>query len=260
MLVRMLDQGEERLEALRGIRLVIYGASPMPLDRLRQSVARLGPVFAQLYGQSESPMTITVLPQDEHVLDGGVLEARLASAGRPWTNVAVRVVDESGKDVPTGEPGEVIVQGPQNMDGYWHRPEETARTLVDGWVHTRDIGTFDEAGYLFLLDRKEDVIITGGLNVYPRQVEDVLYQNPSVHEATVVGVRDDHWGEKIVAVVSLRSERTITDAELIAFCRQRLSGYKTPKSVVFVDQMPKSPAGKISRKQVRQVISSRGTN
>jgi long-chain acyl-CoA synthetase len=257
MLVRMLELGEGRLSELRGVGTIIYGASPMPVDRLRQGIDVLGPIFAQLYGQSESPMTITVLPKEDHVVRGSEDIKRLASAGRPWTNVDVRVLTEDGQDAPTDAEGEVVVWGPQNMVGYWNRPAETAKTLVDGWVHTRDIGTFDERGYLYVLDRKDDMIITGGLNVYPRQVEDVLYQHGSVSEAVVVGVPDSRWGERVVAVVSLRSSEKVTTAALIQHCRDRLSRYRVPKDVVFVERIPKTAFGKISRKQVKQELLKR---
>jgi long-chain acyl-CoA synthetase len=255
MYVRLVEQGEGRLEELRGVQSIIYGASPMPAEPLRRGIERLGPVFSEVYGQTESPMTITVLAPQEHFVDGAVSSDRLRSAGRPWTNVDVRIVGGDGEEVPQGEPGEVIVAGPQNMVGYWRRPEDTAKTLVDGWIHTRDIGTFDDQGYLYLLDRQDDMIITGGLNVYPRQVEEVLFQHASVSEAVVVGVQDDHWGERIVALVCLKPNLEVDARDLIAFCRDRLTGYKTPKEIVFAKQIPKTPFGKVSRKQAREEIA-----
>jgi acyl-CoA synthetase (AMP-forming)/AMP-acid ligase II len=191
-------------------------------------------------------MTISLLRPEEH--------ERVGSAGRPYSMVEVRVVDEDDREVPRGESGEVVVRGQILMSGYWNRPEETARTMRGGWLHTGDIGRLDEDGFLYLLDRRHDVIISGGFNVYPREVEDVLLGHPQVREAAVIGVTDDRWGEVVQAVVSLREP--VGEQELLDWLRPRLAGYKRPRAVHFSADLPKSSAGKILRRAVRDDLAA----
>jgi acyl-CoA synthetase (AMP-forming)/AMP-acid ligase II len=164
----------------------------------------------------------------------------------------VRVIDENGNDVNDGEAGEIILRGDSVMAGYWNAPELSASTVVNGWLHTRDMGRFDEDGYLFLVDRKSDMVISGGFNIYPNEVENVLASHPAVFEAAVVGVPDELWGEAVKAVVVLREGETATEDELIEYCRQRLASYKKPKSVDFVRELPRNPYGKLLRRLVRE--------
>ena len=250
MIIRMLQCGDRQFAQLSGAEQIIYGGSPMPTEPMTRALELAGPVFAQLYGQSEAPMTITVLPREDHRPDEGLL----TSAGRPWSCVDVAVLDDDGARLPAGEIGEVAVRGDHVMDGYWHNPEETARTLTGGWVRTRDIGRFDERGYLFLLDRKNDMIITGGMNVYPREVEDVLHTRAEVAEAAVIGMPHPTWGESVVATVSAAAGARLDAAELLAFCKERLASYKVPKEIIVLDEVPKNAIGKISRKLVRDQL------
>jgi acyl-CoA synthetase (AMP-forming)/AMP-acid ligase II len=250
MLAMVLDHpGVTEVRTPR-LRHLCYGASPIAPTTVERAEQVFGKVLAQTYGQSEAPMTITLLRPDEH--------DRVGSAGRPYSMVEVRVVDEDDREVPVGTSGEVVVRGQILMSGYWNRPEETAHTLRHGWLHTGDVGTFDDDGFLYLLDRKNDVIISGGFNVYPREVEDCLLGHPAVREAAVIGLPDERWGEVVHAVVATREP--ITADTLLGWARERLAGYKRPRSVIFSDDLPKSSAGKILRRAVRDQLSPAGSD
>jgi len=252
VLVRLMASPEIKQRDFRSVRTLIYGASPMPVEKLKEAIQIFGPIFIQNYGQSEAPMTICLLKKEDHVIEGSPERvARLASIGRPYTMVRVKVADEEGKEVPPGELGEILVQGDHMMLGYWKNPEATQETLKDGWIYTRDIGRMDEKGYIFLVDRKSEMIISGGLNVYPQEVEQVLYQHPAVMEATVFGVPDEKWGESIKAAVVLKAGTRATAEELIEFCKARLASYKKPTSVDILAELPKSDTGKILRRSLR---------
>ena len=229
-----------------------YGGAPMLVEDLMQAMQKLGPCLVQLYGQAESPMTITYLSHDDHVLDGDSDQMkRLPSAGIPRTNVEVKIVDSDDNELPTGEMGEIVTRSDLVMKGYWRDPEATAETLRNGWLHTGDVGYIDECGYLFLLDRSKDLIISGGENVYPREIEEVIVQHPAVREIAVIGIPDPTWGESIKAVVSLVPEREVTETELIDFCTDHIARYKRPKSVDFVEELPKNNYGKIVKRELR---------
>lgn len=235
------------------LRTVIYGASPMPLPLIQRGLALWGPVFMQYYGQTEAPLCITTLRKEDHT--GPDAERLLLSAGQPSVDVELRVVDPHGRDVPAGEIGEVILRAPFRMRGYFNAPDLNDATLLpDGWLRTRDIGRFDERGYLYLVDRASDMIISGGYNVYPREVEDVLLSHPAVQECAVVGAPDDVWVEAVTAFVALKPGASATEDELIAYARARLAAYKTPKSVRFTDTLPKSAVGKVLRRAVRDPL------
>jgi acyl-CoA synthetase (AMP-forming)/AMP-acid ligase II len=198
-------------------------------------------------------MTISLLRKDDHVIEGEIeKKARLTSAGRPYTLVEVRVVDEHGRDTAVGETGEVIVRGDHVMKEYWQLPQETEETLKDGWLHTRDMARVDQDGYIYLVDRKSEMIISGGLNIYPNEVEQVLYEHRAVLEAAVFGVPDKDWGESVKAVVALKPGMKATEQELIDFCKSRLTSYKKPKSIDFMTSLPKSPEGKVLRRAMRE--------
>lgn len=253
VLVRMLAHPDIRKRDLRSVRTIIYGASPMPIEPLRQAIQIFGPIFVQNYGQSEAPMTISLLRKEDHVIEGNIeKKARLTSAGRPYTLVEVRVVDENGRDTAVGETGEVIVRGDHLMKEYWQLPQETEETLKDGWLHTRDMARVDRDGYIYLVDRKSEMIISGGLNIYPNEVEQVLYEHPAVLEAAVFGVPDKDWGEAVKAVVALKPSMKATEQELIDFCKSRLTSYKKPKTIDFMTNLPKSPEGKVLRRTLRE--------
>lgn len=239
---------------LSSLKRVVYAASPMPVALLQRGMDIWGPIFCQFYGQTESGPVITALSRDKHVAVYGTPESQkiLLSVGHPAPGVHVRIVTEAGDDVEVGEAGEIIVQSPHLMAGYWRRPEETAATIVDGWLHTRDMGHFDDCGYIYISGRVGDTIISGGENVMPREVEEVLYQHPAVSEAAVLGVPDPYWVERVHALVVLKvvdatTQETATPEEIIEFCRQRLARYKAPKSVEFVDSLPKNASGKIDK-------------
>jgi acyl-CoA synthetase (AMP-forming)/AMP-acid ligase II len=226
---------------------IAYGASPIAETVLRRAEARFGKVFAQTYGQAESPMVITCLRPDEH--------DRVGSCGRPFTIVDVAILDENDRELPPGEIGEICCRGPQTMAYYWNRPEATEAAFRNGWLHTGDLGRMDEVGYFYILDRKNDMLISGGYNVYPREVEDILVSFPGVVEAAVVGIPDEKWGDRVEAVVAGRGE--IDCAALLAHARRHLAGHKCPKAIEQWPELPKSGANKILRRAVRDVLSAR---
>ena len=238
---------------LSSLRCLNYGGGPMYAEDLKEAVRKLGQVLVQLYGQAESPMTITYLRKEEHLTEGTEEEMkRLSSAGINRTDVEVKVFDENDAEVPAGTSGEIVVRGEVVMKGYWKQLEETEQTFKGGWLHTGDIGYMDEKGYLFLLDRSKDMLISGGENIYPREVEDVIVRHPAVHEAAVIGVPDEKWGEAVKAVVSLKKGMKVTENDIMDFCKDNLASYKKPKSVDFVDELPKNPYGKILKRGLRE--------
>ncbi|HEV7687245.1 MAG TPA: AMP-binding protein, partial [Acidimicrobiia bacterium] len=244
MIAMVLDDPNVGSVKAPSLRRLCYGASPIAPALVERAMAAFGPKLAQTYGQAEAPMAITCLQPDEH--------DRIGSAGRPYTLVEVRVVDDSGQPLPAGEEGEVVTRGQHIFAGYWNRPADTAEVIRDGWVHTGDVGVFDDEGFLYLRDRKSDMIISGGYNVYPREVEDVLVSHPAVREAAVVGLPDERWGERVHAVVVLREDVAVDD--ILEFVAGRMAGFKRPKSAEVWQEpsLPKSPAGKILRRTVRE--------
>jgi acyl-CoA synthetase (AMP-forming)/AMP-acid ligase II len=231
------------------LKFIAYGASPIPLDLLRNSIATFKCDFAQLYGLTETTGAVTYLPPEDHDPNGN---KRMRSCGRPIAGVEIRVVDAEGNDVPVGQVGEIICRTKQVMKGYWNLPEETAKAIRNGWFYTGDAGYLDEDGYLYIHDRVKDMIVSGGENVYPAEVEAVLLAHPAVAEAAVIGVPDIEWGQRVVAVVVLRSGRSVTEAELVDWCRQRLAGYKVPRAIRFARALPRTASGKLQRWQVRE--------
>jgi long-chain acyl-CoA synthetase len=236
---------------------IYYAASPMPVELLRRGLEVLGPIFAQGYGQTESGPQIATLPKEAHqVLEKPLEEQKvLNSCGQPSLGVHVRVVDENNNDVGPGTVGEIIAQSDSIMVGYWKKPKESRETIVDGWLHTGDLAFYDEKGFIYIVDRKKDMIVSGGENVYSREVEDVLYKHPAVAEAAVIGVPDPIWVERVHAVIALKADTTATEKEIIAFCKEHIASYKVPKSVEFVASLPKNPQGKILKKEIRAKYS-----
>lgn len=246
------EEGIERYD-LSSLRLIPYAAAPMPVELLKRAMARFQCGFAQFYGQTETGPLTTLLRPEDHILDGTEEQvARLASSGRPVLDYEVRIVREDGGDVAVDEVGEILVRSEAAMDGYWDLPKETAETLRDGWIHTGDFGRFDAAGYIYIVDRKNDMIISGGKNIYPRELEEVIYTHPAVLDVAVIGVPDDYWGEAVKAIVVLREGMEATEEEIIALCKENLASYKKPKSVEFRKELPRTTTGKIRKKDIRE--------
>lgn len=250
---RLLAREDLDERDLSQLRYLLYGAAPIAVPRLRTALERLGPVLIGGYGQMEAPMAVSFLTPAEHMDgDAPASDVRLASCGRPSPLVEVRILDPAGTPVPAGTDGEICVRGDLVMKGYYAQPEQTAATIMDGWLHTGDIGRIDEAGYLYISDRKKDMIISGGSNVYPSEVERVLSAHSDVHECAVVGVPDHDWGERVVAFVELRPGAEPDEQTLIRWSKRQLGSIRAPKEVRFVEQLPKSPAGKILKNNLRE--------
>ena len=253
MLIGLMDHPERRRFNLKSIKRITYAGSPMPVERVKEALEIFGPVLDQSYGQAESIITITHLSRHEHVARGDPKrERRLASAGREYPGVQVKVVDEKDRLLGPCQIGEVITRSDLVMRGYWNQPDKTEEALRGGWLHTGDIGYMDEDGYLYLVDRMHDKIITGGLNVYPREVEEVLSTHPAVAQVAVFGVSDPLWGEAITAAVVVRMGSKVTADELMQFCREKLAGYKRPKKIHFLEDLPKNLYGKVMRKELKK--------
>ena len=237
---------------LRSLRSLIYGGGPMHVQNLKEAIQRFGSCLTQLYGMGETPMTITYLPHDDHVLEGDEVQLKkLSSAGFARTGVEVSVVDENDHPIRIGDMGEVVTRSDVVMKGYWRDQKATEETLRNRWLHTGDLGYMDERGYLFLLDRCKDMIISGGENIYPRELEEVIIQHPAVREVAVIGVPDRKWGEAVKAVVVMIPGQKVSEDEIVAFCKSRIASYKKPKTVKFVTELPKNNYGKILKRELR---------
>jgi long-chain acyl-CoA synthetase len=250
MVKRLVEHVAASGVAPHGIKTIVYGGGPMYAQDIKQALAVMGDRFVQIYGQGESPMTITALSR--RILSDRThprWEARIGSVGVPQSLVEVRVVDADGRTLPTGETGEIIVRGETVMTGYWRDPDGTARTLRDGWLWTGDLGAFDEDGFLTLKDRSKDVIISGGANIYPREVEEVLLKHPRVREASVIGRKDAEWGEVVVAFVVGEG---VTVEELDGLCLDHIARFKRPREYRFVDALPKNNYGKVLKTTLRE--------
>ena len=252
MIYALMDHPDSHTRDLSSLETVYYGASAINPVRLAEAIRRFGPIFAQYYGQSEAPMAITYLAKGDHD------DKRLTSCGRPTLFARVALLGEDGKPVPQGEPGEICVSGPLLAGGYWNLPEATAQTFKDGWLHTGDMAREDEDGFLYIVDRVKDMIVTGGFNVFPREVEDVVAEHPSIAQVCVVGAPDEKWGEAVTAVVVLRADAARDDAaieamtaEIQAAVKERKGSVQSPKRVVVVDSLPLTGLGKPDKKAVR---------
>ena len=238
---------------IRNLKRIWYAASPMPTEVLKKGLSVFGPVFLQSYGQTESGPEITVLSKANlrYSMESKDAESVVASCGQPCIDVHVRIVDEAGCDVEAGEIGEIIVKSKRIMTEYWRKPEETKETIQDGWLFTGDLGYYDKNGYIYIADRKKDMIITGGENVYPVEVENILYRYPAIKEVAVIGIPDPYWVERVHALVVLKENVQATSEDIITFCRDNISHYKAPRSVECVKDLPKNPQGKILKKEIR---------
>ncbi len=232
---------------LSSLETVFYGASSISPARLREAIERIGPVFAQFYGQAEAPMSITYFAKADHDVND---LTRLASCGKPSPYIRVELMDADGNPVPDGEPGEICVQGPLVMDGY-RDPELTAEAFRGGWLHTGDVAVRDSEGFLRIVDRTKDMIISGGFNIYPREIEDLMSQHPAVSQVAVIGVPHQKWGEAVTAIVVLKPGQNADAGELTAVVAQHKGSFQAPKSVIFVDAIPQTPVGKPDKKALR---------
>jgi acyl-CoA synthetase (AMP-forming)/AMP-acid ligase II len=230
------------------MRSILYGASPIPAELLAAAVERIGCDFIQAYGLTETTGAIVLLPANDHVPGN----PRLAACGLPVYGNRVRVVDAEGRDCGPGAVGEIIMQGPMVMKGYYNRPEATAEAIRDGWFHSGDAGYLDEDGYLYIHDRVKDMIVSGGENVYPAEVESVLFAHDAVADVAVIGVPDERWGEAVKAVVVQAMDADVDEQTLIDFCKGRIAGFKCPRSVDFVEALPRNPTGKILKRELRE--------
>lgn len=254
MINLLLAHPATRSADLSSLHTIHYGAAPMPVEKLREGLEVFGCVFVQNYSLAEAPWSLTLLPKSDHRIDGDERQLRrLGSCGRELLNVELRIVDEQGREVPTGEAGEIIARTDTVMRGYWQKPEATAETVRDGWVHTRDVAWRDDDDYIYIVDRKGEMIISGGFNIYPREVEEVLYMHPGVLEAAVIGTPDDTWGERVRAIVVPRPGAAVTADELAVLCERNLARYKKPREFEFrTEHLPKNATGKIMRRTLRE--------
>jgi acyl-CoA synthetase (AMP-forming)/AMP-acid ligase II len=255
MLYRLLMFPDLKAYDLSSVNRIWYGTAPMAVDRLKEGIRIFGNVFRQNYGMTEIAQPITYLGPEDHIVDGTQAQMkRLSSAGRPAMGVEVKVVGQDGGHVKPGEIGEILLKSNKLFKAYWKMPQETAAAFKDGWFHTKDMATVDEEGFVYIVDRKSDMIISGGFNVYPREVEEVIMAHPGVAETAVIGVPDDIWGEAVKAFIVPREGVKLTEEEVIQYCREKLAGYKKPKSVDFVKEIPKNVYGKINRRELKEIF------
>jgi fatty-acyl-CoA synthase len=248
MLCALLDHPRCRQVDWSRLEFILYGGSPMPATRIAEAIATFGPVLNQAYGQTEAPSCITLLHKADHQ---STVEGRLTSCGQPYPGVSVAILDEHSKPVPTGTIGELCVRGPHVMTGYWNQPEQTAKAFEGGWLHTGDLAYQDQDNFFYLVDRKKDMIITGGFNVYPAEVEAALAAHPAVASAVVIGLADAKWGEAVTAFVIVRDGFTADENDLLGFVRTAKGPINTPKAIHFVDSVPLTALGKPDKKAMR---------
>ena len=232
------------------LKFMLYGASPMPLPLLKQAIDVFSCGFAQFYGMTETSGTISALPPEDHDLKGN---DRMRSVGKALLGVEIVIMDDAGNTLPPGEIGEIVTRSSMNMKGYWNLAKATNETLTDdGWLRTGDVGYLDEDGYLFLKDRKKDMIISGGENVYPAEVENAIFDHPKVADVAVIGVPDEKWGETVKACVVVKLNESLSEEEVIAWTRSKIAKFKCPKSVDFLETLPRNPSGKVLRRLLRE--------
>jgi fatty-acyl-CoA synthase len=255
LIYMLLDKPGLAAADLSSLQCLWYGAAPMSASRLEEALEKIGPVMGQLFGQSEAPMMISTLaPADHFHADGSVARERLSSAGRPTPLTLVAIMDDDGNLLGPGQRGEIVARGPLVMAGYYKNPQASAEAAQHGWHHTGDIGYLDDDSYLFIVDRAKDMIITGGFNVYSAEIEQVLLSHPAVQDCAVIGLPDDKWGERVTAVLQLRSGQTVTPADVRAFVKARLGSVKAPKQVEVWPDLPRSKVGKILKTEVKSQL------
>jgi len=257
LIYMVLDHPALEITDLSSLQCFWYGAAPMSARRLEEALTRIGPVLAQLFGQTEAPMMIsTMAPRDHFRADGSIAHERLSSAGRPAPLVTVSIMADDGTVLPPGERGEIVVRSSLVMRGYYKNPEATAEASAYGWHHTGDIGYVDEDGFLFIVDRAKDMVITGGFNVYSTEVEQALMAHPAVADCAVIGLPDEKWGERLTAVLQLRPGRSVTPEEVRAFVKERIGSVKTPKQVEVWADLPRSKVGKVLKSEIKERLGS----
>jgi acyl-CoA synthetase (AMP-forming)/AMP-acid ligase II len=254
----LLDHPKLESTDLSSLQCFWYGAAPISVARLTEALEKIGPM-AQLFGQTEAPMMISMMPPEDHYnADGSIATGRLSSAGRVGPLVRVGIMDGDGNLMPIGERGEIVVRGSLVMDGYYKNAEATAEASVQGWHHTGDIGYLDADNFLYIVDRAKDMIITGGFNVYSVEVENALQAHETIQDCAVIGLPDDKWGERVVAVVQPRAGRTVDVAAVSAFVKQRVGSVKAPKQIEVWDDLPRSKVGKVLKSEIRARILAKG--
>jgi len=252
MIIRLTDYPALGKYDIRSLRTIAYTGAPMPVEAMKRAIKQFGPILVQSLGQTET-LKMTILSKAEHKLDGTPQEMkRLESAGKPPRPGDIKISDKKGNEVKRGTPGEIAARSDRVMAAYWKMPKETTETIRNGWLYTGDVGIMDEDGYVYLVDRKKDMIISGGENIYSREVEDILYTHPAVADAAVIGVPDETWGESVKAILVLKPGMTATEKEIIEFCKVRMASYKKPKTVEFYESLPKTTTGKIKKAEIRE--------
>jgi len=244
----VLDHPKSRETDYSNIKYILYGASPIPLDLLKEAIEVFECGFVQLYGMTETCGSVTYLPPEDHSIEGN---ERMKSAGKAYPHCEIAILDEASNELPTGNVGEIAVRSTSNMLGYWNLPDETEKTLKDGWLRTGDAGYMDADGYVYVHDRVKDMIVSGGENVYPAEVESAIFGHDSISDVAVIGIPDEKWGEAVKAIVVLKDGKTASEKEIIDFTRERIAGFKSPKSVDFISELPRNPSGKILKKELR---------
>ncbi len=253
MILSLLDHPHIEDYDLRSLKGIFYGTAPIAVGPLKKAMQLLKCEFSQVYGMTETFVPVSILKAEDHVLDGSPEEdRRMSSAGREVMGVRVKILDDNEQEVAGGQTGEIVVRGENVMKGYWNQPELTKQVLKDGWFYTGDMGKLDEDRYLYIVDRKKDMIISGGENIYAKEVEDVLFAHPAVAQAVVIGVPDNTWGEAVKGLVIKKKGAEVGEEELIGFCKTRLASYKKPKSIEFLEDFPKSTAGKVLKRELRE--------
>lgn len=246
----MLESQKKNPRDISSLRCYHYGASAIAPSVLQEAIAVMGCQFAQYYGMTEANGVVTNLPPEQHQLSN---PERLKSCGRPMAGIELKIIDEAGNPLPPNCVGEILVKAPGMMTGYWNNPEATAKTLIDGWYHSGDGGRLDDEGYLYIADRIKDMIISGGENIYPTEVENALLSHPAVAEVAVIGVADEKWGEAVKAIIVPAPDQRVTDTELIDYLRAHLAGFKIPRRYQFVDSIPRTPTGKVQKFKLKDL-------
>lgn len=249
MILFLVQAPQIRETDLSSLKLIVYGAAPIPAELLKQAMAIFGCGFQQVYGLTETTGAVTLLPAEDHDPSDA---KKLLSCGYAQKEVELRIVDENGRELPAGEVGEIAIRSPQVMGGYWKLPEATARAVNGDWFLSGDAGYLDEKGYLYIYDRVKDMIVSGGENIYPAEVESALFGHPAVADVAVIGVPDERWGEAVKAVVVKKTDVEVTPGELIEWTRSKIAGYKLPKTIDFIDALPRNPTGKILKRELRK--------